>query len=382
MKKWAVAFGLMTVCSSWAQGAGQAFEQYRQQQQAAFQQYVKSQQEAFKLYRQAYDQAFEAYKKGILKEWPEVLVSTPKRWVAYSEDFKQRTVVDFDKGEVVVSQKVMPAMTAAEQAAVKQRLLQRLQALKQLNYAEAFQKDKPSVALERTLVQRVPPAWRKSGTPAAKRVPILSERTDLASAKLEVKPQQQVVQLRYRLQENDVQARVKAVLPSVLQQAHQHQVEPALVLAIMKHESSFNPLATSHVPAYGLMQIVPTSAGKDATQYLFGKPKVLTPSYLYTPEKNIQTGVAYLHILNYRYLKHIQDPQSRLYCVIAAYNTGAGNVARSFIGSTNIRRAAQKINNMPPEQVYQHLLQHLPYDETRRYLKKVASSYQQYRTRL
>ncbi len=366
----------------WAQTDAQAFEQYRQQQLQAYDQYVKSQQEAFKLYKQAYAQAFEQYKKGILKQWPEALVSSPKRWVSYSDQFKQRTVVDFDKQEVIVAQKLPENPSPMQLEALKRKLALRLEALKKMDYAAAFKQDQPSVSLEKAIQAKVPPAWRKQAQIPKKRVPILAQNANLATARFEIKPDQQLVQLRYRLQENDVQDRVKAVLPSVLQQAQQHKVEPALVLAIIKHESSFNPLATSHVPAYGLMQIVPTSAGKDATQYLFGQPKVLSPSYLYTPEKNIQTGVAYLHILNYRYLKHIQDPKSRRYCVIAAYNTGAGNVARSFTGSTNIRRAAQKINNMTPEQVYQHLLQHLPYDETRRYLKKVASSYQQYRTRL
>ena len=83
------------------------------------------------------------------------------------------------------------------------------------------------------------------------------------------------------------------------------------------------------MPAYGLMQIVPESAGKDATQQLFGQPKLLAPSYLYNSDNNIQVGTTYLNILYYRYLRKIENPTSRLYCTIAAYNTGAGNVAKA-----------------------------------------------------
>lgn len=61
-----------------------------------------------------------------------------------------------------------------------------------------------------------------------------------------------------------------------------------------------------------------------------------------------------------------------MYCSIAAYNTGAGNVAKAFIGSYNINRASAKINKMTPEQVYKHLMKNLPYNETKKYLKKVT----------
>ena len=48
------------------------------------------------------------------------------------------------------------------------------------------------------------------------------------------------------------------------------------------------------------MQIVPHTAGKDATNHLFGEGKILAPSYLYKPENNISIGAAYLYVLHYR----------------------------------------------------------------------------------
>ncbi|WP_440903096.1 transglycosylase SLT domain-containing protein [Catenovulum sp. SX2] len=161
----------------------------------------------------------------------------------------------------------------------------------------------------------------------------------------------------------------------VLSQAKRWDIDPSLMLAIMHTESHFNPQAQSHIPAYGLMQIVPSTASVDVNRFLFKKDDSMSKDELFTPDKNIETGAAYVHILNSRYLKAIEDPQSRLYCVIAAYNTGAGNVAKTFNSdkSRNIRKAAVVINSLTPDQVYQKLLSSLPYDETRNYVKKVTS---------
>jgi membrane-bound lytic murein transglycosylase C len=121
------------------------------------------------------------------------------------------------------------------------------------------------------------------------------------------------------------------------------------------------------------MQVVPVSAGHDVNKQIRKIDAPMTPKELYIPPVNVETGTAYLHILNSRYLRSITDDQSRLYCTIAAYNTGAGNVARAFNKghSTNIRKASKIINTMTPDEVYSHLLANLPYDETKNYLKKV-----------
>jgi membrane-bound lytic murein transglycosylase C len=103
---------------------------------------------------------------------------------------------------------------------------------------------------------------------------------------------------------------------------------------------------------------------------------------LYNPKINIETGTAYLKILESRYLRGIENPQSAIYAIIAAYNTGSGNVAKAF-GERSVRAAVKKINTMSSEQVYKHLLANLPYKETRNYLKKVnkvMQSYQQHQT--
>ncbi|WP_200257197.1 transglycosylase SLT domain-containing protein [Halorhodospira neutriphila] len=161
--------------------------------------------------------------------------------------------------------------------------------------------------------------------------------------------------------------------------AQEQEVSESLVLAVMHTESSFNPMARSHIPAYGLMQIVPESAGRDATRLLTGRSRVLAPSYLYNPENNIRIGAAYLHLLYYRYMAKVRERESRLYCTIAGYNTGAGNVARTFTGDTNMAAAAERINGRSGGEVYRTLVRELPYEETKHYLERVARRIQAYR---
>ena len=158
--------------------------------------------------------------------------------------------------------------------------------------------------------------------------------------------------------------------------AKQFSLDPALVMAIIHTESNFNPYAMSHVPAYGLMQIVPSTAGADSHEFITGSKGVPTKTMLFTPEVNIQYGSAYLHILFNRYLQGIKDPKSHEYCVIAAYNTGSGNVLRAF--HSDRKQAINVINSLSPEQVYKRLTTRLSQDEARRYVQKVTTFKRQY----
>ena len=162
----------------------------------------------------------------------------------------------------------------------------------------------------------------------------------------------------------------------VLRNARRYHLPPSLIWAIIEVESSFNPYAVSPVPAYGLMQVVPRTAGRDAHRYLTGRDGIPSRTLLFTPARNIEYGSTYLHLLDSRYLADIRHPLSRRYCVIAAYNTGAGNVLRAF--SHDRRQALARINAMTPSQVYAHLRRHLAHAEARRYVQKGVAALHRY----
>jgi len=158
--------------------------------------------------------------------------------------------------------------------------------------------------------------------------------------------------------------------PLVHQFAQQYDISPSLVFAIIRTESNFNPYAVSSAPAYGLMQLVPTSGGREAYRKAKGQDVAPSRDYLFDPANNVELGTAYLNVLMFNQLEAVDHNVSREYCVIAAYNTGPSNVFRTF--SRDRVAAVNQINGLQPAGVYDQLRQHLPYEETRHYLEKVT----------
>jgi membrane-bound lytic murein transglycosylase C len=167
-------------------------------------------------------------------------------------------------------------------------------------------------------------------------------------------------------------------LDTIRTMAKRFRIDVSLILAVIETESSFNPMATSNIPAFGLMQLVPKTAGIDSYQFVYGFQKVVSPEYLYNQENNLLLGTAYLHLLANRYLRNVSDEQSKLYCMLASYNTGVGNLAKTLINQKNLGKAVLKVNSMTSEQVYDHLMQYLPADETKNYLIKILRRKQKY----
>lgn len=169
--------------------------------------------------------------------------------------------------------------------------------------------------------------------------------------------------------------------PYVLNKAKEYGVKPSVIFAIMQTESYFNPLAKSHIPAYGLMQIVPTTAGVDAYYALTKSKKLLSPKYLYNASNNIEIGTKYVQIIQNKYLKGITNPISKSYCISTSYNAGIGSLIYSFTGSKRKRtEAINKINSMTSDEVYTHLstsnrLTH----EAKKYVQNIKSRSENYK---
>ncbi|MCL1890388.1 MAG: transglycosylase SLT domain-containing protein [Desulfovibrionaceae bacterium] len=155
--------------------------------------------------------------------------------------------------------------------------------------------------------------------------------------------------------------------------ARRYSLPPHLIYAIMEVESNFNPRAISRNRAMGLMQVVPHTAGEDVHAYLYGRNrKALEIEELFSPEKNIQYGIVYLHLLNRRHFSEVKNPASREMCVIAAYNCGPSSLLRLFHPERG--EALAQINRLSSDELYRRLTKELPSRENREYLPKVLAA--------
>jgi soluble lytic murein transglycosylase len=98
---------------------------------------------------------------------------------------------------------------------------------------------------------------------------------------------------------------------AIVREARRNQVDPMLVVAVIRCESSFNNYAVSHVGAMGLMQVMP-----DTGSYLADKAgfKLERHTNLFDAELNVELGTAYLANL----IERFGSPERAL----VAYNAG------------------------------------------------------------
>ena len=176
---------------------------------------------------------------------------------------------------------------------------------------------------------------------------------------------------------NHLDKRAHKYLGMVRQASRKYGVDESLIPAIMQTESSFNPYAVSRSDALGLMQVVQHSAGKDVFRAQ-GKSGTPSRSYLFDPQSNIDTGTAYLAMLNNVYLGGIDNPTSRRYAVITAYNGGRAACCAS---SQMTKCRPQTSSTAWRRDVYATLTTRHPSAESRRYLYKVNTAQKNYRRR-
>ncbi|KVU40930.1 hypothetical protein WK68_12990 [Burkholderia ubonensis] len=132
-----------------------------------------------------------------------------------------------------------------------------------------------------------------------------------------------------------LEPRVVALAPMIEPIARLHQVDHALLMAIIHVESQGNPKARSHRGAMGLMQVMPRTGAHYGARDLFDK------------QQNITAGARFVRDLMNRY-------EGRIDLVLAAYNAGSG--------------AVMKYGGRVP-----------PYPETQQYVLKVAAYHAAYR---
>jgi soluble lytic murein transglycosylase-like protein len=153
-------------------------------------------------------------------------------------------------------------------------------------------------------------------------------------------------------------AYLKALFPQPLWTPNGgYHIDRALIYAIIRQESHFNPFAKSRRQARGLMQIIPSTA-RFISKYQL---KQRHSQNLYAPTVNIQLGQSYI-----RWLLSTPSIEGNLLKTLIAYNGGPGNML------TWKKRIADTIHPL----LY---IESLPPRETRKYVRHVLRNVWIYR---
>ncbi|MEZ4598957.1 MAG: lytic transglycosylase domain-containing protein [Syntrophotaleaceae bacterium] len=142
-------------------------------------------------------------------------------------------------------------------------------------------------------------------------------------------------EFRFYLKESPKGGLVKEDVSAVIARyAQTFNLEEALIKAVIKAESNYDPKAVSRKGAQGMMQLIPETA------------RLMNVSDPFNPEENIRGGSRYLR-------KMLDEFDGNLELALAAYNAGPGSVRRH--------------KGIPP------------FQETRQYIERVKKYLHQYR---
>jgi len=312
--------------------------------------------------------------RGIWGE-KEPKMPSQKEYVKYTQQYKSRAIVNFEKGLIIIETLDEKDPTASLRKAIVSTLLTPYDPSGVDLYSDKEVKftGKPYLYSEVKDQDGKNIRWKWRAERFANYLVLHNLKTRPSAMK---EGPETVYYVHITMVKSHLGVRAEKYRTQVKSQAKRFAVNSNLVYAIMETESSFNPYAVSPAPAFGLMQIVPTSAGRDAWRFLKNEDGIPSRRYLFNAENNIEMGTAYLHLLDARYLDAIKNATSREYCVIAAYNTGSGNVLKTF--SRDRKKAVDIINRMSPDKVYEKLRASLSSHEARRYVMKVTEAKKRY----
>jgi membrane-bound lytic murein transglycosylase C len=321
----------------------------------------------------ALQQLVQAFIKSIDNIWGEKdnQTASKKRYVKYTNDLQNRAIVDFSRGimrietlakqqpETVLEKAIVTSLLTPENPEEIELFSDKAIALNGAPFLYGQVKDNDNKFIRYQ--------WR------AQRFAHHLITNKLKKRRVE---NQDVYYVDIALISNHQDHRKDKYKTYVNQAAKRYQLPPELIYAIIETESSFNPFAVSHANAYGLMQVVPATAGRDVydkVKHISGQP---TQKQLFNAATNIDIGAAYLHLLGKRYLIDINNATARHYSVISAYNGGAGNVFKTFAKTRD--QAKANINRLSSSKVYDKLTNQHPRQESRRYLQKVRKAQGKY----
>ena len=140
--------------------------------------------------------------------------------------------------------------------------------------------------------------------------------------------------------------------PKWIENFNFNNIDPTIALSMIRQESQFSAFAKSGKSAYGLMQILPSTAKMVNKEYNFKS----NPRILFDPKINVETGTKYIEsLLEIGYI------EGDLLKALISYNAGPGNLSK-WIKKTNFNNDSFL------------LIESIPSRETRIFVERVLTN--------
>lgn len=341
---------------------------------------------------------WEQTKRAIEQKWDQALRSGPTDWVDYAADHEARSRVDFEQGTIEVTALVPVSEVSGLPVPIPFFTLGAVPDGRAGLPALLTDLPSPADTRDRLRLAALPAAWTRlmhqfeqvfaqeakpgktalADQVAAKDGKPVDRHSVKAYVQEEVLPT--AVAADKPVESRDGVARVKVtatvrMLPDHVRRralqyqdlvpayARQHGLDPRLLYAIIHTESFFNPRAQSPSPTYGLMQLVPRGAARDAYNFVYKEDRVLDDEYLLDAGHNVELGAAYLRLLGKQLFAGLEDGDKKTALLLCAYKWGPGNTQAKILRQV-------RVQDLTGTQVLSLLDQRTP-EETRLYLKQV-----------
>jgi len=327
--------------------------------------YNKDTNKQYKEFISTYEKSLSKYKEEVSKYWKSVLITSSHSYVVYSNNFKQRTIINYKKSTITIQ------VIAGDMKIAQQLISTRYINLFKLSNQKAFRNE---LVLRNT--------YKKLNiifdTPLNDELLI----GNLLSIKYKEKILQEVVLEEYKenIYKNNKYYTSSYKLPSDFRNKLEkrylktikgyedlYHLPNNILYSMVKIKTSFNPYALTSNARFGLL-LVDNKIGTKAYFKLFKDKRLLDAAYLYEFENNIKIGATYFSILFNDKFKNIKNAKNRMYLSILAYEQGVQETLQLF--DNNIKN----INKLTTPIIYRKLLQKLKNRNLRIYFSKIVNT--------
>jgi len=325
--------------------------------------YNKNTSKQYKDFFDAYQKSLEDYENNITKYWENKITTSNHIFVQYSNNFKQRTIMDYKKSKITI-QVISKNAKIAQKQIVKR-------------YEDIF-KLKNKLAFRNELVLRN--TYRSLGivydTPInddfligslvdEKFISRLIEKVSLEEYQQNTYKEQEFFTSSYNLPKDFKQKNENRYLDIIKKHAKNSKIPFKVYFAIIKVNTSFNPYARDKNARFSLMRVQSKDIGLKAYYKLYKDYRILDASYLYNINNNLFIASTYFNMLYYDEFKNINDAKSKMYLSVLAYEIGLKKTLDLF-------STTKDINTLNSSQVYKKILKKLKNRKVRIYFSKVT----------